>query len=78
MCYKNEQEFCVILGADSSKWNKQCLLPFPIFFNEAIDKFSNAVNYLSREQKEQSLEALQMLDFLLRRQDSCLSHWFPS
>ena len=58
MCYTDEQDFCVILGADSSKWDKQCPLPFPSFFNEAIDKFSNAVSYLSREQKKQSLEAL--------------------
>lgn len=63
MCYTNEQEFCVILGADSSKWDKQCPIPFPSFFNEAIDKFSNAVNYLSLGQKEQSLEALRQSNF---------------
>ena len=58
MCKVGEQEFCVVLGEDSSKWSKHCPLPVPTFFDDAVESFSRAVSELTKGNKKESLEAL--------------------
>jgi hypothetical protein len=58
MCRVGEQEFCIVLGEDSSKWSKYCPLPVPTFFDDAVESFSRAVSELTKGNKKESLEAL--------------------
>ena len=58
MCRVGEQEFCIALGEDSSKWSKYCPLPVPTFFDDAVESFSRAVSELTKGNKKESLEAL--------------------
>jgi 5-methylcytosine-specific restriction endonuclease McrA len=58
MCKVGEQEFCVVLGADSNKWSKYCPLDMPSFFDDAVESFSRAVSELARGNRKESLEAL--------------------
>lgn len=49
---------CDVLGIDASKWSKTCPLPLPDFFDEALDMFSVAIEYLVKGNVEASLDRL--------------------
>jgi len=56
MC--REKKFCEVLGTDSSKWDRQCLIRMPSFFEDAVENFSSAVSHLACGDKVKSLQAL--------------------
>ena len=56
MCRKSK--LCSELSANPEEWNKLCPIPYPSFFDEAIEKFSEAVKELSLGRKKESLKAL--------------------
>ena len=56
MCRKSK--LCSELSANPEEWNKLCPIPYPSFFYEAIEKFSEAVKELSLGRKKESLKAL--------------------
>jgi len=52
------QDFCEVLGTDSSKWSKQSPLPVPDYFEIGLQSFSRAVVDLVKGNREGSLKAL--------------------
>ena len=58
MCRVREQEFCVALGEDSSRWSKHCPLELPTFFYDAVKNFTLAIDELVKGNRKESLEAL--------------------
>jgi len=58
MCRVGEQEFCIVLGANSNEWSNYCPLPVPSFFDDAVESFSRAVSELTKGNNKESLEAL--------------------
>ena len=49
---------CEVLGIDASEWSKVCPIPMPVFFDEALDKFSIAIEELVKGNIEASLARL--------------------
>ena len=60
MCHKSK--FCTELDEDSRKWSKQCPLPLPSYFHEAVERFSLAVSELAKGNIQKSLEILETCD----------------
>ncbi len=52
------KEFCEVLGTDASKWSRECPLPLPEFFTEALGQFTLTVKELSQGNREEALAAL--------------------
>ena len=52
------KESCEVLGTDSSTWSRDCPLPLPEFFSEALKQFTLAVTDLSLRNREKALVAL--------------------
>ena len=52
------KELCEVLGNDSSTWSRDCPLPLPEFFSEALKQFTLAVTDLSLRNREKALVAL--------------------
>ena len=53
------KEYCEILGNDPSTWSRECPLPLPEFFNEALGFFIHTVEELALGNLEKALVALE-------------------
>ena len=51
-------EVCTVLGDDRSHWSKECPLPLPSFFHDALNSFKDAVIYLVDGNYQESLRSL--------------------
>lgn len=60
MCHKSK--FCTELDKDRRNWSKQCPLPLPSYFYDAVERFSLAVSELAKGNFKKSLEALETCD----------------
>ena len=52
------KEFCEVLGTDASTWSRDCPLPLPDFFVEALGQFTRTVKELSQGNRQEALAAL--------------------
>ena len=52
------KEFCEALGTDASTWSRDCPLPLPDFFVEALGQFTLTVKELSQGNRQEALAAL--------------------
>ena len=46
---------CSELGVDPKKWSKRCPLPVPDYFNDAVDRFTVAIQMISEGNQAESL-----------------------
>ncbi len=50
--------FCEALGTDASSWSRECPIPLPQFFDEALGQFTLTVTELSQGNRQEALVAL--------------------
>ena len=50
--------FCEVLGTDASSWSRECPIPLPQFFDEALGQFTLTVTELSQGNRQEALVAL--------------------
>lgn len=68
MCQR--KVYCSLLGEDSKKWSRECPLPKPDFFEEALNTFIKAFSYAINGDIQSAISHLQQIP------DSELKEWF--
>ena len=63
-------KFCTELGTDPRKWDKQCPLRPPEYFESCLDSFIKAYTFANQGKLSQAIETLKST----RSED--LRHWF--
>lgn len=52
------EKVCIILGSDSSTWSRDCPVPLPDFFDEALEKFAIVVEEIIQNNRDNALKTL--------------------